>query len=171
MLTQTKVKFRAVGSCIAATAFLALVAAILLKMPPFAPPGPAQQIRPSQVSLTVPDLNEALRWYEETLGFVRLSVVAQDGRPAHVLLVRDSNVLELIEGGGSLGPARASFAGSTLTIRQIPLILDDIDGEIEQLRERGVEIVREPGTSIRRNMRMGLVRDLNGRIIEFRQPL
>ena len=79
MLTQTKVKFRAVGSCIAATAFLSLVAAILLKLPPFAPPGLAQQIRPSQVSLMVPDLEEALRWYEETLGFVRLSVVAQDG--------------------------------------------------------------------------------------------
>ena len=170
MLTQTKVKFRAVGSCIAATAFLALVAAILLKMPPFAPAAP-QQIRPSQVSLMVPDLEAALRWYEETLGFVRLSVVAQDGRPAHALLVRDSNVLELIEGGGSLGPARASFAGLTVTIRQIPLILDDVDGEIEQLRERGVEIVREPGTSIRRNMRVGLVRDVNGRIIEVQQPL
>ena len=68
MVTQTKVKFRAVGSCIAATTFLALVAAILLKMPPFAPPGPAQQIRPSQVSLMVPDLVETLRWYEGLSG-------------------------------------------------------------------------------------------------------
>ena len=62
MVTQTKVKFRAVGSYMAATAVLVLVAAVLIKMPPSTPTGPAQQIRPSQVSLTVPDLVETLRW-------------------------------------------------------------------------------------------------------------
>ena len=171
MMTQTKVKLQAIASCIAATAFLVLASALLLKMSPLAPAGPGQHIRPNQISLIVPDVEETLRWYEETLGFIRLSVVAQEGRPAHALLVRSRNVLELIEGGGSLGPARASVAGATVSIRQIPLILGDVDGEIEQLRERGVEIVREPGTSIRRNMRVGLVRDLNGRVIEFQQPL
>ena len=58
-----------------------------------------------------------------------------------------------------------------MSVRQVPLILGDVDGEIEQLRERGVEIVREPGTSVQRSMRVGLVRDLNGLIIEFQQPL
>ncbi len=140
-------------------------------MSPLAPADPGQHIRPNQISLIVPDVEETLRWYEETLGFIRLSVVAQEGRPAHALLVRSSNVLELIEGGGSLGPARASFAGSTVTISRIPLILDDVDGEIEQLRERGVEIVREPRVSSKGSMRVGVVRDLNGRTIEVQQPL
>src|SRR5215203_2123386 len=171
MVTETKVKLRAIGSCIAPTAFLVLVGAVLLKTPPLVPPGPAQHLRPSQVSLMVPDLEEALRWYEETLGFVRLSVVALEGRPAHALLARDSNVLELVDGGGSLGPARASLAGSTITISRVPLILDDVDGEIEQLRERGVEIVREPRVASKRDLRVGVVRDLNGRIIEVQQPL
>ena len=171
MVTETKAKLRTIGSCIAPAAFLVLVGAILLKAPSLTPAGPAQHMRPSQVSLMVPNLEEALRWYEEILGFVRLSVVALEGRPAHALLARDSNVLELIDGGGSLGPARASLAGSTITISRIPLILDDVDGEIEQLRERGVEIVREPHASSQRNLRVGVVRDLNGRIIEVQQPL
>ena len=123
MVTETKAKLRAIGSCIAPAAFLVLVGAILLKAPSLTPAGPAQHMRPSQVSLMVPNLEEALRWYEEILGFVRLSVVALEGRPAHALLARDSNVLELIDGGGSLGPARASLAGSTITISRVPLTL------------------------------------------------
>ena len=57
-----------------------------------------------------------------------------DGAPLRALLVRDTNLIDLVAGeaGSRPGPVRmsASDLPGTITIDRVPILLDDIDGEI-----------------------------------------
>jgi catechol 2,3-dioxygenase-like lactoylglutathione lyase family enzyme len=124
----------------------------------------------NHVKMTVPDLNDATKWYEDNLGFTRLSIVQKHDQKSRVLLARGSNMIEMVDGGGVIGPvaaptARGGIAGA------VPLRFDDVDAVLEELREHGVEVVQEPRFSRRRDLRVAIVRDLYGRPIEIQQPL
>jgi catechol 2,3-dioxygenase-like lactoylglutathione lyase family enzyme len=128
-------------------------------------------LRPDHLTMVVPDVAETVRWYEDKLGFVQVARFVHDNEAAHALLVRDANLIELIDGGGSNGPVRMSRDGlPAITVGRVPLLLDDVDGEITALKEHGVEVIAEPRDADRRPVRVGLIRDLNGRTIELQQP-
>jgi lactoylglutathione lyase/glyoxylase I family protein len=127
----------------------------------------------NHVKMTVPDVDDATRWYEENLGFSRLSVVQKDDQKTHVLLARESNMLELADGHGAIGPMWTSAAQSLRAgiAGPVSLRFSDVDSVLEELRARGVEIITEPRFSRRRDLRVAVVRDLYGRPIELQQPL
>jgi len=164
--------YLSVGLLLAGVAFGALV-----EQPGFVPmQSRSAPIRPTRLTITVPDLNAAVRWYEDKLGFVRLAVLPQaDGTPLQALLVRDTNLIELVAGqeGSRPGPVRMAAAEmpDAIAVDRVPILLDDIDGEISALAEQGVEVVSGPRDAKRRPLRVGIVRDLNGLSIELQEPL
>jgi catechol 2,3-dioxygenase-like lactoylglutathione lyase family enzyme len=147
-------------------------AGIAVKVPALLPANSLPALlKPEHLSMTVADVAETVRWYEDKLGFVQVAGIQRDNEAAHALLVRDANFIELIDGGGSNGPVLISRDGlPAITVGRLPLLLDDVDGEISSLREQGVEVIAEPRNAERRSMRVGLIRDINGRTVELRQP-
>jgi catechol 2,3-dioxygenase-like lactoylglutathione lyase family enzyme len=144
----------------------------LFRLPGVVPASPLPALpRPDHVTMVVPNVAETVRWYEDKLGFTRIASFMRDNEAAHALLVRDANLLEFILGAGTTGPVRMSRKGlPAITVGRVPLLLDDVDGAISALKEQGVEVIAEPRDAASRPVRVGLIRDLNGRTVELQQP-
>lgn len=104
--------------------------------------------RLAHVALVVPDYDQAIRFYTETLGFDLIADEYQPEQDKRWVLVRPSG------GGASILLARASndkqrAAIGNQTGGRVFLFLDtdDLDGDLARLRAAGVPIVREPKTA------------------------
>ena len=135
----------------------------------------AQQMH--HFAIVVADLDEALRWYEEKLGFKlekRFGFPEVGTEIAHI--VSDSGLrLEVMSRAGSVsGPdvGRDAF-GALLTqgAKHIGFLVQDVDATAEELQRRGVELVHEPTTVPPAGVRNCWIRDTSGTLIEFVQVL
>jgi catechol 2,3-dioxygenase-like lactoylglutathione lyase family enzyme len=121
--------------------------------------------RMNHVAIMAPDLDEGVRWYEEKFGFRLTDRWANEATGmewAH--LAQGDFVFELVKRPG-LGEASPGNAGW----HHIALTVEDVDGTVEALRSRDVEIFMEPQDFARHDMRWAFVKDYLGNVIELIQ--
>jgi len=125
------------------------------------------------LAIAVKDLEEALRFYRDTLGLpVHKQAIQKDqGVKAAVLTIGESEI-ELLEPLGPDTPVGRFLERRGEGIHHICLQTDDIDKELADLKAKGVELIdQEP--------RQGLVgricflhpRSTKGVLVELAQPL
>lgn len=161
----------------AGTSFVALAVADTTAA---APPS-AAALRFDHVSLNVRDLDAALRWYQEKLGFgvqVAWRVTALNGKRLAYLRLNDT-VLELVEAdAGGVGlPEAMSFAEhfARTGYGHLCFRAESVDAVLAGLATEGLptfvraETYDLDGTAYRR--RVGFVKDMEGNVLEFGEPL
>ena len=122
--------------------------------------------RIDHVEIVPSDVERTLDFYQTILGFnlkVRVQVDAPPMKEVVYLKLGDT-VIEVIS---AEKPAIKSEEAWQVGYRAIALEVEDMEKAVEYLRERGIEMAREPvdlGTSIR-----GEIRDPDGLTIELRK--
>lgn len=122
--------------------------------------------RIDHVEIVPSDVERTLDFYQTILGFklkVRVQVDVPGMREVIYLQLGDT-VIEVIS---AQKPAVKSQEAWQVGYRAIALEVEDMEKAVEYLRERGIEMAREPvdlGTSIR-----GEIRDPDGLTIELRK--
>jgi catechol 2,3-dioxygenase-like lactoylglutathione lyase family enzyme len=133
------------------------------------------------VSINVADFDAALRWYQEKLGFeqeVAWRVQALNGKRLAYLTLGGARI-ELVEAdvGAALSPEAKTFGehfGRT-GYGHLCLSVDDVDAMLASLAAKDVptfvraETYPLDGTSYER--RVGFIKDNDGNVIEFAEPL
>jgi glyoxylase I family protein len=122
--------------------------------------------RIDHVELITSDLERAVRFYCEILGFKVKERKKVDHPPMEeiVFLQLNDTLLELISGKA---PAPAPAERWRVGYRMMAMEVEDMDRAVEYLKGKGVEISQEPvvlGTSKR-----GEMKDPDGNILELRQ--
>ena len=125
------------------------------------------------LAIAVKDLEEALRFYRDTLGLpVHEQAVREDQGVKAALLTIGESEIELLEPLGPDTPVGRFLERRGEGIHHICLQTDDIDKELADLKAKGVELIdQEP--------RQGLVgricflhpRSTKGVLVELAQPL
>jgi len=125
------------------------------------------------LAIAVKDLEEALRFYRDTLGLpVHEQAVREDQGVKAALLTIGESEIELLEPLGPDTPVGRFLERRGEGIHHICLQTDDIDKELADLKGKGVELIdQEP--------RQGLVgricflhpRSTKGVLVELAQPL
>ena len=128
--------------------------------------GKAFKLRPHHVAINVPDIEAAIAWYGDILGFaVEKRDFIRGFRGRNALLKLDDFRIELFQNervvpraDGASDPAGTEAIG----FRQMAFVVDDRRGFTEMLKRKGVNITRElpDGTVL-------FVRDNSGNVLEF----
>ena len=122
--------------------------------------------RIDHIEIVPSDVERTLDFYQTILGFnlkVRVQVDAPPMKEVIYLKLGDT----MIEVISTEKPAVKSQEAWQVGYRAIALEVEDMEKAVEYLRERGIEMAREPvdlGTSIR-----GEIRDPDGLTIELRK--
>jgi len=137
------------------------------------PPDHPFEVRPHHCGLSVPDLEAAIRWYREMLGFaVEIRQEISEVPAKGAFLKRGEYRIELFEvpGAAPLPPQRRYVDEDLRThgTKHMALTVPDVKRALEFLRARGVEVAMEPieaeGTVA------CYIRDNSGILIELVQP-
>jgi predicted enzyme related to lactoylglutathione lyase len=123
------------------------------------------------VSLVVKDLDEALEFYTEKLGFEKVTDV--EG-PMHFLTVapkegKDTEILLQVPDPKIFGKEKAAELMEQIGKTSWIFKVDDCEETVEELREKGVKIIREP-----MKLPYGVnasIADLYGNEFVLREPL
>jgi len=107
------------------------------------------------------DLPRAMRFYEEVMGFV---MVVDQGW-SKIYRIRDGAYIGLVD--GEKGYHRPSDSKPVI----ICLNVNDADAWYERLVERGVEIEDQPQESERLRIKVFMLRDPEGYVIEIQESL
>jgi lactoylglutathione lyase len=120
----------------------------------------------SHVAYTVKNMDEALNFYCNVLGFERVfDLDRPDGRPWIVYLkVGDSQFIELFYDGTDENPWREELIGYS----HLCLEVDDINAIADQIKSKGVKLDKEPKQGVDLNWQCW-VRDPDGNRIELMQ--
>jgi len=125
------------------------------------------KLRPHHVAINVPDIDAAIAWYGDILGFaVEKRDFIRGFRGRNALLKLDDFRIELFQNERVVPRADddASDPAGTEAIgfRQMAFVVDDRRGFTEMLKRKGVNITRElpDGTAL-------FVRDNSGNVLEF----
>lgn len=118
------------------------------------------------VALKVSDLERALAFYRDRLGFAEMMRLHHDDGSVWLVYLRvtDTQFVELFPGGeGERAPSSSATA-----INHFCLECDDLDATAAALRAAGVTLTVEPKTGADRN-RQCWIEDPDGTRIEFMQ--
>ncbi len=128
----------------------------------------AALIQPWHIMIPVRDLEQTASWYEQKLGFTRIDVPDPRSDARDVYLIRDGNLVELTVGTGS-ARMRGDDVPFFVPQERIAFEIEDIDAEIADLRQKGVSVLEAPRQARTRDLRISLVRDLNGHVLELQE--
>jgi len=128
------------------------------------------ELKPHHVAINVPDIDRAIAWYGDVLGFaVEKRDFIRGFRGRNSLLKRGDFRIELFQNDKVIPRAddEVSDAAGTevLGFRQLAFVVDDRRGFTEMLKRKGVNITRElpDGTVL-------FIRDNSGNVLEFVRP-
>jgi catechol 2,3-dioxygenase-like lactoylglutathione lyase family enzyme len=137
-----------------------------------APAISAPAARPGSTAIRTPDFDEAVRWYQDKLGF-RLLSTRNFVQERTAILERSGFLLEISEVDHPMPPGSGSDPQTTAATRTpvVYLLVPDVDQEIGRLRQEGVEVLEEPGDDLDGEYRTAQIRDNGRHRIELREPL
>jgi methylmalonyl-CoA/ethylmalonyl-CoA epimerase len=130
------------------------------------------RLRPHHFGISVPDLDEALSWYERMLGFSVEQRLFIDKIPAHIAFVKRGDFrIEIfqVDGAAALPPERRepNLDLKTHGNKHMCFEVPDVPAAMTALRAAGADIALE--VSICGNP-TAFVRDCAGNLLEFLQP-
>ena len=138
----------------------------------------ASQFRVHHVALRVPDLDQAVKWYEDVFGarVIRRSRIPNIDPNIEIAMLEINNGfhMELVGNGNSTRPvpAPASIAQDYRIegYKHVGFMVDDLEKVLTHFREKKVDVFYQV-TRQDYGVRIVLLRDLNGHIIELYQAL
>jgi catechol 2,3-dioxygenase-like lactoylglutathione lyase family enzyme len=132
----------------------------------------ATQMRTSSAAIETADVDKAVGWYRDNLGF-RVAGERSTVHGRRVVLARESMLIEVAEHDAPVPRAMVTDVDTTASLpgQSLSLLVADVDAEIERLSTRGVTILAEPDDELDGRFRTGWIRDSEGRAIELREPL
>jgi methylmalonyl-CoA/ethylmalonyl-CoA epimerase len=130
----------------------------------------ARQLIPHHCGISVPDLEAAIAWYRDMLGFSVVKRVQLDVVPARIAFIKNGNFfIELfqIEGAMPLPEERREPNRDICThgTKHIAFAVDDVPEFIDSLKKRGVDIAMD--VSMMEGKAMAFIRDIAGNLIEI----
>ena len=151
------------------TALLMIVASAFAQQS--GPPPAFNEPSGSFFALSVKDLNASSAWYRQKLGFREVhQSAAPDGKSRAILLERDGALLELIHHKQAVpGVALRKNYRAYLVhgIFKVGFIVQDADHTMQRLKANGVQIANGPFTDDALHMRSFIIRDNEGKYIQF----
>lgn len=121
--------------------------------------------------ISVANLDETAKWYNETLGFrIFLSIDFPELSAKVAYLENDSNVrIELAENGNFISSPRPEPPGHTALqgVSQISFWVNDIDSIREKIRNASISVAMELITVDELGVKAFFIRDNEGNLIEF----
>lgn len=134
--------------------------------------GAIGEMRAHHFGISVPNLDEALRWYEQMLGFVLEERLFIEKIPAHIAFVKRGNFrVEIfqVEGAAPLPSDRRvpNLDLKTHGNKHMCFEVPDVPKAIARLRAAGADIAFELVVD---GNPTAFVRDCAGNLIEFLQP-
>ena len=123
------------------------------------------------LGISVPDLDAAVRWYSDVLGFAFARAIDIPALAARVaVLEREGMHIELFQVDGARAPAEnRSDPHGDLTVygnKHVGFVVDNVPAFAEGLRQRGADVISV------NQFRFGcncFVRDVAGNVLEFVQ--
>ncbi len=116
------------------------------------------------VAVVTTDVEEAAKFYTETLGFRELRRLETDHSGTIVFVGMGGTEVELFEGGTPRPPSGQNDVGYS----HICLTVDDVDAECDRLKGIGVTLDMEP-TTVEAGLRIAFFQDPFGNRIELMQ--
>ena len=137
-------------------------------------PNPLTTVRPNAVTMSVPELDLAVRWYSEKLGFREVQRKSyHEFKTLLAFLELNGYRVELIEDGSSQPGARRADPPAHTAIQgisQFSFLTTDLDGVRNELVRRGVPIAWE-FENAELKIKFLFIRDLNSNLIQYIQRL
>ncbi|MDF7813871.1 VOC family protein [Hymenobacter sp. YC55] len=130
------------------------------------------KMRADHVALRTLDFAGTIGWYTEKLGFRLLKqVTLGDLQLAFLAPANDDNFwVEVLSNGPAREP-QATPPPITSGFQHLCLTVENVEETLAALRERGVEVTREPFDVPPLGKRCGFVADLHGNTLEFIQNI
>ncbi|MDR1132885.1 MAG: VOC family protein [Synergistaceae bacterium] len=137
-------------------------------------------LKPLHISMSVRDLDESMKWYEEHLGFRAVFSMYIPAHHARIAFMRHGDFdIELVRHDDTrpIPPERLDPHEDQKTqgTKHIAFLVEDVDSVARRLESEGVEIAAAP--KVMENKEAGVrekicfARDCNGIAIEFIQRL
>jgi catechol 2,3-dioxygenase-like lactoylglutathione lyase family enzyme len=128
--------------------------------------------RSSSAIIRTLDLDPTVQWYQDHLGFRRVSVDSQV-QARRVVLERQGFLLEVSEDEKATPQTSTADVETTSATGEpvISLLVPDVDREVARLRKSGVEIIQDPEDELDGSFRTALIADYGHRTVELREPL
>jgi lactoylglutathione lyase len=106
-------------------------------------------VKLNHVAMSVPNLEESIKWYQDILGFELLSKFMLPGAPFKFAFVGNDNMaLELIEVDGAkplpAGRSHPDEDNATHGVKHICIAVENNREFVKKLKEKGVKVVFEP---------------------------
>ncbi len=128
-------------------------------------------LRGHHVTLSVKNLNAAVKWYEQKLGFTETRrVVMDDGNIQFAFMQVSGYRIYIAQIRGSVrleDPNQVPNHLLTQGWRHVVLEVDDVDKAYKSLKARGVEFVGQPTTHNPPGIRVVYFKDLEGNVLEL----
>jgi catechol 2,3-dioxygenase-like lactoylglutathione lyase family enzyme len=133
---------------------------------------PKHHLRTHHVAYSVADFDASVSWWERMLGFSVDWLDETPGGGKAAFLLRNGEGIELFWAPGAqpLPEGRREFDThrDAHGMIHVSLEVDDVEGLVADLREKGVEVARELDTHPL--ARIAFVRDNSGNLIELYEP-
>jgi catechol 2,3-dioxygenase-like lactoylglutathione lyase family enzyme len=132
---------------------------------------PFESVTGAFFALSVADVASSSRWYSEKLGLeVVMEVPKADGQPGVIVLEGGGLIVELIA-HDQAAPLSSIAPGTDAMfvhgIFKVGMIVDDFEGTLDRLRDRGVEIALGPFPAQADQRANVLIRDNAGNLIQI----
>ncbi|MCR8560329.1 VOC family protein [Mucilaginibacter sp. BJC16-A38] len=144
----------------------------IIKNPAKNPDGINGKMKFEHAALRTTDYETTIQWYIDKLGFRLVDKwVSGDLLMAYVAPANDDDFwLEIIQ-----GPIPAAYQDYSLPIvsgfHHFSMTVESVDETIEALRQRGINITREPFNLPVIGKRIAFIADLHGNSIEFTENI
>ncbi|RPD48716.1 VOC family protein [Hymenobacter sediminis] len=143
-----------------------------LPMPAKAPHGINGKMRAAHVGLRTTDYAGTLNWYTEKLGFrIVKEWTVGNLQLAFLALANDDNLWLEVVCEETLDSAPKPPRPITSGFHHLCLEVDNVEETLSALREKEVQVIREPFYVPAIGKRCGFITDLHGNIIEFAENI
>ena len=134
-------------------------------------PEPALMTRGAFIALSVADVDASAKWYSEKLGLTIQKRIPRNNGVAVAILEGGGLIVEILQLDAavpltSLSPRPASTT-NVHGIFKAGVIVDDYEGALTRLRERGVQIAMGPFPASADQHANVIIRDNSGNLIQL----
>ena len=134
-------------------------------------PEPALITRGAFIALSVPDADASVKWYSEKLGLTIQKRIPRTNGVTGAILEGGGLIVEILQLDAavpltSLSP-RPTSTTNVHGIFKAGMIVDDYDGALKRLRERGVQIAMGPFAASADQHANVIIRDNAGNLIQI----